>query len=101
MNPRKGTGINHNILAIIFPIIVALLLTGLVYLFPEIGIAPQETAGKVMLRVAIFFACWPLAIRFFGGWNFSVTENAKKSGINGIDIIAAAIIIGIALVVAK
>lgn len=93
-------GLNHNKLAIIFPIIVALGLALLVRAVPEIGIAPQESTGQTLLRVAIFFACWPLAIRFLGGWDYSITDDAKYSKY-GMVILSAAVIIGSAMVIMK
>jgi len=92
--------LNHNTLALIFPLIVALGLALLVYLVPEIGVAPQETTGRTLLRVAIYFAAWPLALRFLGGWDYSVTQDAKKIG-GGMVAIACALIIGTALVIMR
>lgn len=92
--------LNHNTLAVIFPFIVALGLALLVYYIPEIGIAPQETTGRTLLRVAIYFAAWPLALRFLGGWDYSVTKDAKQSD-GGMVILAAALIVGTALVIMK
>lgn len=91
---------NHNILAFIAPIVVAFSLAILVHFVPEIGIAPQETTGKVLLRVAIFFMAWPIALRFLGGWDYSVTKDAKSIPY-GMTIIGAAIIIATAMVISK
>lgn len=92
--------LNHNKLAIIFPVIVSIGLALLVYGIPEISIAPQELTGRTLLKVAVFFACWPLGLRFLGGWDYSVTSDAKKTPY-GMVAIACAIIIGCALVIAK
>lgn len=91
---------NHNTLAFIFPILVIIGLSILVYTIPEIGIAPQETTGRTLLRVAIFFAGWPLALRFLGGWHYSVTNDARKTPY-GMVYIACALIIGTAMVIMK
>jgi NADH:ubiquinone oxidoreductase subunit K len=93
--------INHNTLAVIFPILISILLALFVYSVPAVGLAPEETAMKVLLRLAIFFAAWPLAIKFLGGWEYHVTEESKAQSITGIDVIACAIIIGAAIVIAK
>jgi hypothetical protein len=92
--------LNHNKLAIIFPVIVALGLALLVYDIPEISIAPLELTGRTLLKVAVFFASWALGLRFLGGWTYSVTAEARKTDY-GMIAIACAIIIGTALVIAK
>lgn len=91
--------LNHNTLAFILPSIVTVGLFILVYLIPEIGFAPQETTGKILLKVALFTALWPLALRFLGGWGYSVTKNAKDSEY-GMTLLATAVIVGLALVIA-
>ena len=91
---------NHNVLAVTFPILIAIGLAGLVHFIPEIGIAPIETAGRTLLKVGIFYAAWSLSIRTLGGWDYRVTEDAKKTAY-GMVAIACALIIGVALVIGK
>lgn len=93
--------INHNTLAIIAPVVVAVGLFFLISAVPEIGFAPQETTGKISLKIALFMAAWPLALRFLGGWKYSVTGNAQSEKPHyGMIAIACAVIIGLSLVVA-
>ena len=92
--------INHNTLAVVFPILVIIALTFLVHFIPEIGLAPIETAGHTFLKVAIFYAAWSLVLRVLGGWHYRITEEAKKTPY-GMTAIACALIIGVALVVAR
>ena len=92
--------VNHNLLALILPLLVALVLGVFIYLTPDIGLAPEETTLKVWLRVAIFMAAWPLAIKFLAGWSYDVIEIAKAK-VYGLEIMATAIIVGLALVIAK
>lgn len=79
---------------------VTMILAVLVYSIPEIGIAPQETTGRTLLRVGIFFAAWPISLRFLGGWDYSVTADAKQQPY-GMVYIACALIIGTAMVIMK
>lgn len=72
----------------------------LVNAIPEISIAPLETYGRDLLKLAMFFASWTLALRFLGGWNYSVTEDAKQQPY-GMVYIACAVIIGCAIVIVK
>jgi hypothetical protein len=92
--------LDHNTLALFFPFVAVLILSMLIYFVPEIGIAPQETAGRTLLRLAIFFAAWPLALRFLGGWMYSVTADAKQTAY-GMVMIACALIVGCAMVIMK
>ena len=92
--------LNHNLLGWLIPLMVAVLLTGFIHFVPAIGLAPAETSLKVLLRLAIFMGAWTTALRFLGGTQFSVTEYAKQLGY-GIIYIACAVIIGIAIVIAK
>jgi hypothetical protein len=92
--------VNHNLLALVLPLLVAQVLGVFVYLTPDIGLAPEETALKVWLRIAIFMAAWPLALQFLAGLGYDVIENAKAK-VYGLEMIAVAIIVGLALVIAK
>jgi uncharacterized membrane protein len=94
--------LNHNMLAGVFALCTGLILAALVYLHPEISIAPQESAGRIMLKVACFFLTWTISLKFLCGWGFSITANAQSDAPRyGIIAIACAIIIGCALVVAS
>jgi hypothetical protein len=94
--------LNHNVLAGIFAVGTSLVLAWLVYLHPEISIAPEESAGRIMLKLACFFLAWTISLKFLCGWNFSITDNANSySPRYGIIAIACAIIIGCAIVVAS
>jgi hypothetical protein len=89
---------NHNFLAVVSPSIVVVLLAILVYNIPEISMAPLETTGRTLLKLALFMAAWPISLRYLGGTDHSVTENAKAQP-HGLTPIGVAIILGTALVI--
>jgi hypothetical protein len=92
--------LNHNLLAWLFPLIVTVLLAVFVYCVPAIGLAPEETTLKILLKLAIFIGASMLQLRMLGGWQFSVTQTGKEPGIKAIHLIACAIIIATGMVVA-
>lgn len=93
--------LNENHLAVLFTIgsVAAILL--LVFSIPEIGIAPVESFGQRLVRLAIYTAYWPLAIHFLGGRDHDIVKEARKADLPMLCVIAAAIIIGAALVLGK
>jgi hypothetical protein len=92
--------LNENHLAVIFGILSIAAIALLVGFYPEIGIAPLESAGQRLVRLAIYTAYWPLAIFFLGGMDFNIIQEARKNGTSLLTL-AAAIILGAALVLGK
>jgi hypothetical protein len=93
----KWKSFNHNKVAALFAVFTIAMLILLVKYIPAISIAPIETWGRSTEKLAIFTVAWTIALRFLGGWKYSVTEDAKQSPY-GMTMIACALIIGTAIV---
>jgi hypothetical protein len=93
---------NENHLAFVFVVISTAAIAFLVSYLPEIGIAPLESMGQRLLRLALFTFYWPLVIFFFGGWDFDIVKTAREGGnLTFLAILLAAIIMGAAMVLGK
>jgi hypothetical protein len=93
---------NENSMAVVFVVISIGAIAVLVGYLPEIGIAPLESMGQRLVRLALFTFYWPLALLFLGGWDFDMVKTARESGnLTFLGIVSASIIIGAALVLGK
>jgi len=93
---------NENHMAVVFVVISIAAIAMLVGYLPEIGIAPLESMGQRLLRLALFTFYWPMVLFFLGGMDFDMVKNARESGnLVFLGIISASIIIGAALVLGK
>jgi hypothetical protein len=97
---NKRLSFNHNKVAIVFAVATVAMLVYLTHIIPEISIAPLETWARTTEKLAIFTVGWVMALRFLGGWKYSVTESAKKVPYGTI-VIACSLILGTAIVIAS
>lgn len=97
---EKLSKLHEGHFATILPVMTVVFLAWLVSANNEIVLAPTETFGQTLLRLAIFTAYWPLCLHFFGGRDYKINDTAKKTEY-GMILMAVAIIIGSALVIKK
>jgi hypothetical protein len=93
--------LNENHLAVVFVVVSILLICALVWYLPAIGIAPLESLGERLLRLALYTFYWPLILIFMGGRNYNIIKAARERADYSLIWICAAVTLGAALVIGK